>query len=204
MRLAIICHFFPQRRMSHWRITFHFLGQQSKRSGCYSRRSPSDQNPGVGSWKEQKKQWAETSASEQVNCKCQDFLVFAKHFSFVWVCSNPTSSHCWRHGYFLNLQAEKQFEVRLKDLQLSLDQSESHKQSIQNYVDFLKNSYTTMFDEGLQASCFGSSYFLKWQWIQFPFGDHYALLNCYLKNIKDIGKVEELDMFCIFSLFSNL
>ncbi|KAL7387340.1 hypothetical protein ABVT39_022315 [Epinephelus coioides] len=59
------------------------------------------------------------------------------------------------------LTAEKQFQVRLKDLQLSLDQSESHKQSIQNYVDFLKNSYTTMFDEGLQSSTFGSSYFLK-------------------------------------------
>nr|XP_029479222.1 outer dense fiber protein 2-like isoform X1 [Oncorhynchus nerka] len=59
--------------------------------------------------------------------------------------------------------AEKQFEVRLKDLQLSLDQSKSHKQSIQNYVDFLKNSYATMFDEGLpQApSSFGSSCFLK-------------------------------------------
>lgn len=56
----------------------------------------------------------------------------------------------------VNLQAEKQFEVRLKDLQLSLDQSESHKQSIQNYVDFLKNSYRTMFDEG-QISSFGSS-----------------------------------------------
>ncbi|XP_023259124.1 outer dense fiber protein 2-like [Seriola lalandi dorsalis] len=59
------------------------------------------------------------------------------------------------------LTAERQFEVRLKDLQLSLDQSESHKQSIQNYVDFLKNSYKTMFDEGLQTSTFGSSYFLK-------------------------------------------
>ncbi|XP_078120906.1 outer dense fiber protein 2-like isoform X1 [Sander vitreus] len=59
------------------------------------------------------------------------------------------------------LTAEKQFEVRLKDLQLSLDQSESHKQSIQNYIDFLKNSYMTMFDEGLQTSSFGSSYFLK-------------------------------------------
>ncbi|XP_053186070.1 outer dense fiber protein 2-like [Scomber japonicus] len=57
--------------------------------------------------------------------------------------------------------AEKQFEVRLKDLQLSLDQSESHKQSIQNYVDFLKNSYKNMFDEGLPASSLGSSYFLK-------------------------------------------
>ncbi|XP_029931220.1 outer dense fiber protein 2 isoform X1 [Myripristis murdjan] len=59
------------------------------------------------------------------------------------------------------LSAEKQFELRLKDLQLSLDQSESHKQSIQNYVDFLKNSYATMFDEGLTSSNFGSSYFLK-------------------------------------------
>ncbi|KAM3866245.1 uncharacterized protein ACN63O_009922 [Diretmus argenteus] len=55
------------------------------------------------------------------------------------------------------VSAEKQFEVRLRELQLSLDQSESHKQSIQNYVDFLKNSYATMFDEGLPPS----SYFLK-------------------------------------------
>ncbi|XP_024291732.1 outer dense fiber protein 2-like isoform X2 [Oncorhynchus tshawytscha] len=62
-----------------------------------------------------------------------------------------------------NQLAEKKFEVRLKDLQLSLNQSESHKQSIQNYVDFLKNSYSTMFDEGLPpaTSSFGSSYFLK-------------------------------------------
>ncbi|XP_041958403.1 outer dense fiber protein 2-like isoform X1 [Alosa sapidissima] len=58
------------------------------------------------------------------------------------------------------ISSEKQYEVRLKDLQLSLDQSESHKQSIQNYVDFLKNSYSTMFDEGLPSSL-GSSYFLK-------------------------------------------
>jgi len=61
----------------------------------------------------------------------------------------------------LNPQTEKQFEIRLKDLQLSLDQSESHKRSIQNYIDFLKNSYKTMFDDGLQTSTFGSSYFLK-------------------------------------------
>ncbi|XP_056149626.1 outer dense fiber protein 2-like [Lampris incognitus] len=58
------------------------------------------------------------------------------------------------------LSAEKQYEVRLKELRLSLDQSESHKQSIQNYVDFLKSSYATMFDEGLPPSSFGS-YFLK-------------------------------------------
>ncbi|XP_067109472.1 outer dense fiber protein 2-like isoform X1 [Osmerus mordax] len=62
----------------------------------------------------------------------------------------------------INMQsAEKKFDVRLKDLQLSLDHSESHKRSIQNYVDFLKNSYATMFDEGLSPSGFGSTYFLK-------------------------------------------
>uniref|UniRef100_A0A3B1ICP5 Outer dense fiber protein 2-like n=1 Tax=Astyanax mexicanus TaxID=7994 RepID=A0A3B1ICP5_ASTMX len=58
------------------------------------------------------------------------------------------------------LSSEKQFEMRLKDLQLSLDQSESHKQSIQNYVDFLKNSYATMFEDP-QPSTYGSSYYLK-------------------------------------------
>lgn len=58
------------------------------------------------------------------------------------------------------LSSEKQFEMRLKDLQLSLDQSESHKQSIQNYVDFLKNSYATMFEDPL-PSTYGSSYYLK-------------------------------------------
>ncbi|XP_038157458.1 outer dense fiber protein 2-like isoform X1 [Cyprinodon tularosa] len=57
--------------------------------------------------------------------------------------------------------AKKQFEVRLKDLQLSLDQSESNNRSIQNYVDFLKNSYKTMFDDGLQTSALGSSYFFR-------------------------------------------
>ncbi|CAL8368018.1 unnamed protein product [Boreogadus saida] len=57
------------------------------------------------------------------------------------------------------LSTENKFEVRLKDLQRSLDQSESHKQSIQSYVDFLKNSYATMFDEGVQQSSY--SYFLK-------------------------------------------
>lgn len=56
-------------------------------------------------------------------------------------------------------KAEKQFEMRLKDLQLSLEQSESHKKSIQSYVDFLKNSYATMFHIGPQATCFSSSYF---------------------------------------------
>lgn len=61
--------------------------------------------------------------------------------------------------FFFYLQAEKQFEMRLKDLQLSLEQSESHKKSIQSYVDFLKSSYTTMFHEGPQATYFSSSYF---------------------------------------------
>ncbi|XP_029970759.1 outer dense fiber protein 2-like [Salarias fasciatus] len=44
--------------------------------------------------------------------------------------------------------AQKQFEARLKQLQLSLDRSESHKQSIQNYLDFLRKSYRTIFSEG--------------------------------------------------------
>ncbi|XP_026887789.2 outer dense fiber protein 2-like isoform X1 [Electrophorus electricus] len=57
------------------------------------------------------------------------------------------------------LSSEKQFEMRLRDLQLSLDQSESHKRSIQNYLDFLKNSYTTMFEEVLPP--YSSSYLLK-------------------------------------------
>ncbi len=84
-----------------------------------------------------------------------------------WI--HPWCSQRWHITVclYVNLQAEKQFEVRLKDLQLSLDQSESHKQSIQNYIDFLKNSYKTMFDEGLQTSSFGSSYFLKWLRIYF-------------------------------------
>ncbi|RVE61905.1 hypothetical protein OJAV_G00176470 [Oryzias javanicus] len=54
------------------------------------------------------------------------------------------------------LTSDRRFEVRLKDLQLSLDQSESHKRSIQSYVDFLKNSYKSMFDEGLHATTFRS------------------------------------------------
>lgn len=79
-----------------------------------------------------------------------------------WCNFNGAAAEETQRPYF-HPQAEKQFEVRLKDLQLSLDQSESHKQSIQNYVDFLKNSYRTMFDEGLQTSGFGSSYFQKWE-----------------------------------------
>lgn len=60
-----------------------------------------------------------------------------------------------------NKSAEKQFEVRLKDLQLNLDQSESHKQSIQNYVEFLKTSYNTMFGEGISPNLGTSSFFLN-------------------------------------------
>ncbi|XP_018608716.2 outer dense fiber protein 2-like isoform X1 [Scleropages formosus] len=54
--------------------------------------------------------------------------------------------------------AEKHYEIRLKDLQLSLNQSESHKQSIQNYVDFLKNSYATMFEDGFPTNFERTSY----------------------------------------------
>ncbi|XP_041132920.1 protein BCAP-like isoform X1 [Polyodon spathula] len=58
-----------------------------------------------------------------------------------------------------NKLAENQFELRLKDLQLNLDQSESHKQSIQNYVEFLKKSYDTMFGEGILPNRGTSSFF---------------------------------------------
>ncbi|NXF36858.1 ODF2L protein, partial [Nyctibius bracteatus] len=40
---------------------------------------------------------------------------------------------------------EKQREVRLKELENSLQKSENKNQSIQNYVQFLKASYITMF-----------------------------------------------------------
>ncbi|KAM9789397.1 outer dense fiber protein 2-like [Neosynchiropus ocellatus] len=44
--------------------------------------------------------------------------------------------------------AERRFQLRVKNLQLSLERSESHKQSIQNFVDVLKNSFHTMSAEG--------------------------------------------------------
>ncbi|XP_061695081.1 golgin subfamily A member 6-like protein 26 isoform X2 [Syngnathoides biaculeatus] len=57
------------------------------------------------------------------------------------------------------LSAEKHLEARVKELQLSLDKCESHKKSIQNYVDFLKNSYLMIFED--QISTFWSSTFMK-------------------------------------------
>lgn len=51
--------------------------------------------------------------------------------------------------------------MRLKDLQLSLEQSESNKQSVQSYVDFLKQFYTTVFDDRLQTVRLGASYLTK-------------------------------------------
>ncbi|NWY74020.1 ODF2L protein, partial [Erithacus rubecula] len=43
-------------------------------------------------------------------------------------------------------QNEKDHEVRLKQLENSLQKSENKTQSIQNYVQFLKDAYITMFD----------------------------------------------------------
>ncbi|XP_056600158.1 outer dense fiber protein 2-like isoform X2 [Triplophysa dalaica] len=54
--------------------------------------------------------------------------------------------------------SDKQYEDRLRDLQLSLEQSERHKRSIQNYVDFLKNSYATIFEEVLTSTYMSSCY----------------------------------------------
>ncbi|XP_037131226.1 outer dense fiber protein 2-like isoform X2 [Syngnathus acus] len=57
------------------------------------------------------------------------------------------------------LTAEKKFEARVKELQFSLDKCESHKKNMQNYVDFLKNSYLMIFED--QISTFWSSTFMK-------------------------------------------
>ncbi|XP_049603365.1 outer dense fiber protein 2 isoform X2 [Syngnathus scovelli] len=57
------------------------------------------------------------------------------------------------------LTVEKKFEARVKELQFSLDKCESHKKNMQNYVDFLKNSYLMIFED--QISTFWSSTFMK-------------------------------------------
>ncbi|XP_051902027.1 golgin subfamily A member 6-like protein 22 isoform X46 [Hippocampus zosterae] len=57
------------------------------------------------------------------------------------------------------MKAEKHYEARVKELQLNLDQCESHKKSMQNYVDFLKNSYLMIFEDPI--STFWSSAFVN-------------------------------------------
>ncbi|XP_019739197.1 trichohyalin-like isoform X7 [Hippocampus comes] len=57
------------------------------------------------------------------------------------------------------MKAEKNYEARVKELQLNLDQCESHKKNMQNYVDFLKNSYLMIFEDPI--STFWSSAFVK-------------------------------------------
>ncbi|XP_048845762.1 protein BCAP-like isoform X2 [Brienomyrus brachyistius] len=56
--------------------------------------------------------------------------------------------------------AETQHEVRLRDLQLSLERSDSHAQRLQDYVDFLKASYAAMFEDSLAANV-GGAYLFK-------------------------------------------
>ncbi|XP_023674645.2 outer dense fiber protein 2-like isoform X2 [Paramormyrops kingsleyae] len=56
--------------------------------------------------------------------------------------------------------AETQHEVRLRDLHLNLERSESHAQRLQDYVDFLKASYAAMFEDSL-ATNVGGAYLFK-------------------------------------------
>ena len=43
------------------------------------------------------------------------------------------------------LQSERRFNSQLYDMRDRLEQSHSTNRSLQNYVEFLKNSYTTVF-----------------------------------------------------------
>lgn len=45
----------------------------------------------------------------------------------------------------LSFQNAKRREVHIKELEHSLQKSENQNQSIHNYVQFLKNTYVTMF-----------------------------------------------------------
>ncbi|XP_061776996.1 outer dense fiber protein 2-like isoform X4 [Nerophis ophidion] len=45
------------------------------------------------------------------------------------------------------LTAEIQFEARVKDLQLSLEQCERHKKNMLDYINFLKNSFLMIFED---------------------------------------------------------
>lgn len=56
-------------------------------------------------------------------------------------------------------QAETQHEVRLRDIQLSLERSQSHAQRLQHYVDFLKASYAAMFEDTLATNAGGAYHF---------------------------------------------
>ncbi|XP_059839799.1 outer dense fiber protein 2-like [Hypanus sabinus] len=46
-------------------------------------------------------------------------------------------------------RADLNHKIRLQELKLSLEQSENQNRSIQNYIQFLKTSYTTMFGDGV-------------------------------------------------------
>lgn len=59
----------------------------------------------------------------------------------------------WLTG-MLHLQSERKFNSRLYDLKDRLEQCHSTNRSMQNYVQFLKNSYANVFGE---TSTFGNS-----------------------------------------------
>ncbi len=45
------------------------------------------------------------------------------------------------------LQVERRFTSRLSDMRDRLDQANTTTRSMQNYVSFLKSSYSTVFDD---------------------------------------------------------
>ena len=48
---------------------------------------------------------------------------------------------------FLSIQAERRYNSKLYDMRDRLDQANSTTRSMQNYVSFLKSSYSNVFDE---------------------------------------------------------
>ena len=49
--------------------------------------------------------------------------------------------------FFLSTQAERRYNSKLYDMRDRLDQANSTTRSMQNYVSFLKSSYSNVFDE---------------------------------------------------------
>ena len=51
------------------------------------------------------------------------------------------------HLLSVTLQAERRYNSKLYDMRDRLDQANSTTRSMQNYVSFLKSSYSNVFDE---------------------------------------------------------
>lgn len=55
---------------------------------------------------------------------------------------DPAYTYC-----VLSIQAERRYNSKLYDMRDRLDQANSTTRSMQNYVSFLKSSYSNVFDE---------------------------------------------------------